>query len=143
MRLEKGHLIVGHDTDALTNPMEADVEWAVAQEKPFFVGGRGLQILRQQPLGRKLVGLRFAEGHQGPWPEECHLLFVDRQVVGRITSISARSTVDYGIAMGFVTPELASPGTRVEVQVSDGTRAAMEVVKLPFYDPDNERQELE
>ena len=143
LRLEKGHLIVGHDTDALTNPTEADVEWAVAQEKPFFVGGRGLQILRQQPLGRKLVGLRFAEGHQGPWPEECHLLFVDRQVVGRITSISPRSTVGYGIAMGFVTPKLASPGTRVEVQVSDGTRAGMEVVKLPFYDPDNERQQLE
>ena len=143
LRLEKGHLIVGHDTDALTNPMEADVEWAVAQEKPFFVGGRGLQILRQQPIKRTLVGLRFTEGHQGPWPEECHLLFIDRQVVGRITSISPRSTVGYGIAMGFVTPELASPGTRVEVQVSDGTRVGMEVVRLPFYDPDNERQQLE
>ena len=143
LRLEKGHLIVGHDTDALTNPMEADLDWAIARDKPFFVGGRGLQILRQQPLGRKLVGLRFTEGHQGPWPEECHLLFVDRQVVGRITSISPRSTLGHGIAMGFVTPELASPGTGVEVQLSDGTRAGMEVVNLPFYDPDNERQQLE
>ena len=143
LRLEKGHLIVGHDTDALTNPMEADLDWAIARDKPFFVGGRGLQILRQQPLGRKLVGLRFTEGHQGPWPEECHLLFVDRQVVGRITSISPRSTLGHGIAMGFVIPELASPGTGVEVQLSDGTRAGMEVVNLPFYDPDNERQQLE
>jgi sarcosine oxidase subunit alpha len=143
LRLEKGHLIVGHDTDALTNPMEADLNWAVAQDKPFFVGGRSLQIVRQQPLGRKLVGLRLAEGHQGPWPEECHLLFVADQVVGRITSISARSTLGYGIAMGFIRPELAKPGTRVEVQVTDGTRVAIEVVELPFYDPDNDRQRLE
>jgi sarcosine oxidase subunit alpha len=143
LRLEKGHLIVGHDTDALTNPMEADLNWAVAQDKPFFVGGRSLQIVRQQPLGRKLVGLRLAEGHQGPWPEECHLLFVADEVVGRITSISARSTLGYGIAMGFIRPELARPGTQVEVQVTDGTRVKIEVVELPFYDPDNDRQRLE
>jgi len=40
-------------------------------------------------------------------------------------------------------PVAAAQDFRVEVQVSDGTRAGMEVVTLPFYDPDNERQQLE
>jgi len=45
--------------------------------------------------------------------------------------------------MGFIRPELAKPGTRVEAQVTDGNRVKIEVVELPFYDPDNDRQRLE
>ena len=107
------------------------------------MGGRSLQIVRQMPTTRKLVGLQFAEDHQGPWPLECHLLFLADEVVGRITSISQQTTLGYAVAMGFVTPQLAKPGTRVDVQVTDGTRIAAEVTELPFYDPDNARQEME
>src|SRR5262249_35822383 len=39
LRLEKGHIIVGQDTDGLSTPDEAGMEWAVAK-KPFFVGKR-------------------------------------------------------------------------------------------------------
>ena len=143
LRLEKGHLIVGHDTDALTNPMEADLEWAIASNKPFFVGGRSLEVIEKRPLQRKLVGLRFAQDHAGPWPEECHLIFLQDQVIGRITSISPASTLGVGIAMGFVIPELATDGQALEVQLSDGTRIPITVAKLPFYDPDNTRQSLQ
>ena len=44
LRLEKGHIIVGQDTDGLTTPAEADMEWAVRRSKPFFVGGRALDV---------------------------------------------------------------------------------------------------
>ncbi len=142
LRLEKGHLIVGHDTDALTNPLEADLSWALADSKPFYVGSRSLQIIRQRPLERQLVGLRFPKHHPGPWPEECHLLYAGDQVIGRITSVSSRSTLGGGIAMGFVHPDLATPETALQVQVSDGSRVSVEVSRLPFYDPENERQQL-
>jgi len=142
LRLEKGHLIVGHDTDALTNPLEADVEWALGKNKSFYVGSRSLQIVRRQTVKRKLVGFRFAADHQGPWPEECHLVFSGDQLAGRITSISPQSTLGHGIAMGFVTPNLATAGTSLQVQVSDGTRVPVEVTDLPFYDPKNTRQQL-
>src|SRR5439155_16873388 len=35
-RLEKGHLIIGQDTDALSNPLEAGLAWMVRFEKPQF-----------------------------------------------------------------------------------------------------------
>ena len=38
LRLEKRHVIVGVDTDALTNPYEADMSWAIKLDKPDFVG---------------------------------------------------------------------------------------------------------
>tara|TARA_B110000014_G_C19532845_1_gene285834 strand:- start:247 stop:390 length:144 start_codon:yes stop_codon:yes gene_type:complete len=44
--------------------------------------------------------------------------------------------------MGFVHPDLAIPETALQVQVTDGSRVPVEVSKLPFYDPENERQQL-
>ena len=55
LRLEKGHVIVGQDTDGLTNPWEANMGWAVKLDKPFFIGKRTLEILekRGQQQGRR------------------------------------------------------------------------------------------
>src|SRR5690606_37959729 len=55
-RLEKGHIIVGQDTDGLTHPYEADMAWAINRKKPFFVGGRSIEIQMRRGLTRKLVG---------------------------------------------------------------------------------------
>lgn len=139
LRLEKGHLIVGQDTDALTNPWEADVAWAIGKNKPFFVGSRSLQIAAAKPLERRLVGLAFANDH-GTLPEECHLIIANREITGRVTSIAHRSTLGHPIAMAFVRPDMAAPGTLVQIRVEDGSRVDAEVVSMPFYDPENSRQ---
>ena len=47
LRLEKGHIIVGQDTDGLTNPVEAGMEWALAKKKA---------VLRRQALDRDAGG---------------------------------------------------------------------------------------
>src|SRR5204862_1803526 len=83
LRLEKGHLINGQDTDALTNPFEVGLEWALGKNKPFFVGQRSLAIVKAQTLTRRLTGIVFPTGHAGPLPEECHLIFEGEEVVGR------------------------------------------------------------
>ena len=54
LRLEKRHVIVGVDTDALTNPYEADMGWAVKLEKPDFVGKALFFGRRQRLLARTL-----------------------------------------------------------------------------------------
>jgi sarcosine oxidase subunit alpha len=56
LRLEKGHVIIGQDTDGMTHPAEIDMQWAIGRKKPFFVGKRSIEILEAQPLKRKLVG---------------------------------------------------------------------------------------
>ncbi len=62
LRLEKGHLIISLDTDALTNPYEADVAWAIGKDKPFFVGQRSLKIVAGQPLTPQACWRRLASG---------------------------------------------------------------------------------
>jgi sarcosine oxidase subunit alpha len=142
LRLEKGHLIVGHDTDALTHPYEAGLTWAIGKNKRFFVGQRSLRIYAEREHKRALVGVRWPEGFKGALPEECHLIISAGHMVGRITSIAPVSTLGYPLGMAFVEPAMAEPGTEVAVRLDDGSMSTAEVTALPFYDPDDERQKL-
>lgn len=139
LRLEKGHLIVGQDTDALTHPYEVGLGWAVKEEKPLFVGSRSLQILRQQPQQRTLVGLVLSQDHG---VEECHLIMDGKEMVGRITSVAHHTTLGEPIALAFLHPDRAETGTEVEICGSGGKAVSAQVVPLPFYDPDGMRQHL-
>jgi len=47
-----GHFIVGHDTDGLTQPLEVGLDWALASDKPFYLGQRSLQIQAKKPLAK-------------------------------------------------------------------------------------------
>ena len=143
LRLEKGHLIVSQDTDALTNPFEADVAWAIGKNKPNFVGSRSLGIIQKKAQSRRLVGLAFSRDYHGPLPKECHLLIADGDIVGRITSIAPRSTLGHPIAMAFLRPDLTGVGTHVTVRVDDGILVKAQVAQMPFYDPKNSRQTLD
>ena len=142
LRLEKGHLIVSHDTDALTHPSEVGLDWAIGKGKRFFVGQRSLPIHAARPVLRTLVGVRWPDGYEGPLPEECNLIIHEGRIAGRITSIAPVSTQGYPLGMAFVEPALAAPGTRVEVRLDDGTTSTAKVAELPFYDPAGERQKL-
>ena len=140
LRLEKGHLIVSHDTDALTNPFEADVAWTIGRNKSFFVGSRSLDIQRKKPVARRLVGLTFARDTVDTMPEECNLIIADDEIVGRITSIAPRTTLGYPVAMAFVRPDLANVGTNLKIRLETGSLTTATVAKMPFYDPENTRQ---
>ena len=140
LRLEKGHLIVGHDTDALTHPQEAGLAWTIGKNKRFFVGQRSLQIYA--PVQRVLVGVRWPVGFAGKLPEECNLIVRGGWIAGRVTSIAPVSTLGYPLGLAFVEADMAAPGTPVEVRLDDGSTSAAEVAARPFYDPGDERQKV-
>jgi sarcosine oxidase subunit alpha len=140
LRLEKGHAIVSQDTDGLTTPYEAGMEWAVKQDKPFFVGGRSLQIVARKPLKRRLVGFTLPPDYRGPLPSECHLVIERGEIVGRVTSIARSLTLQQAIGLAYVRPSQSSPGTRFQIRGEGGRMVEATVVELPFYDRANARQ---
>ena len=142
LRLEKGHLIVGHDTDALTDPFEAGLAGTIGKNKPFFIGQRSLRVYADRERKRVLVGVRWPAGFKDRLPEECNLILRAGRIVGRITSIAAVATLGYPLAMAFVEPDMAESGTRLEVRLDDGSTSVAEVAQLPFYDPGDARQGL-
>ena len=56
LRLEKGHVIVGQDTDGVTNPSRSGPGRMVKEDKPFFVGQRSLAALRRRGTRQQLIG---------------------------------------------------------------------------------------
>lgn len=138
LRLEKGHLIVGQDTDGLTTPREAGLEWAVKMEKPFFIGQRSLQTIAQRAIEQKLVGF-ILDADQAPAPQECHLVIDGNDIAGRVTSIAFSPTLKQHIGLAYVRPEIEI-GDRICIRLSDGAIVTATVNPTPFYDPDNIRQ---
>ena len=138
LRLEKGHLIVGQDTDGLTDPFEAGAAWAVNMRKPFFVGQRSLKILAARGPRQTLVGIEMADGER--LPKECHLVIADGAIAGRVTSVVRSRTLGKAIGLAMLAPPLAQARGEIEIRIDDGAMVKARVVPLPFYDPKNLRQ---
>ena len=136
LRLEKGHVIVGQDTDGLTHPAEAGMIWALA-DKPYFVGDRAVAIHQTRDAVRALVGFTLPPG--SPVPEENHLVIQGGDIAGRVTSAGLSTEDDRVIGLAYVPPELSDEGGQFHIRV-DGNLIAATVAPLPFYDPGNNRQ---
>ena len=141
MRLEKGHIIVGQDTDGLTHPYEAAMGWAIGKKKQFFVGKRSTDIQQARGLQRKLVGFTLPDP-SARCPKECHLVIRDGTIAGRVTSAVRSPTLDKVIGLAYVAPDQAEVGQRFPIRIERGETVEAEVVPVPFYDPENRRQEL-
>jgi len=141
LRLEKGHVIIGQDTDGVTNVFEADMAWAIARKKPYFVGKRTLDIHERNGLTRKLVGFSL-KNPADPAPEESHLVIHDGAIVGRTTSVGRSHVLGKVIGLAYVAPDQATPGTAFHIRIGGGRMIEAVVEKPPFYDAGNKRQEL-
>jgi sarcosine oxidase subunit alpha len=138
LRLEKGHFIVGQDTDGLTDPFEANAVWAVNMRKPFFVGQRSLKILKARGPRQTLVGIELADATR--LPRECHLVIEQGDIAGRVTSVAYSRTLDKAIGLAMVSPELARLKGDIEIRGDGGALLKGRITDTPFYDPKNTRQ---
>jgi sarcosine oxidase subunit alpha len=127
LRLEKGHIIIGQDTDFDSAPRNLGLDFAVKLEKDWFVGRDAVLRNRATPIRQRLVSLSF----EGPAPVEGSALFVDGAHVGHITSARTSPVLDHGIGLGWLRP--TGDGFPTVVHCSEGERGV--VVSGPFYDP--------
>jgi sarcosine oxidase, subunit alpha len=147
LRLEKGHIIVSQDTDAATDPLAADMAWAVKLDKPDFLGKRSLVRLAAGTPRQKLVGFKMAQ--PGVVPDE-GLQIVTRNgngpmtIIGWVTSSRHSPTLDEAIGLCWLPADLAEqPGASFIIRLQDGAGLAeARVHHGPFYDPAGERLRL-
>ncbi|MEM1153384.1 MAG: 2Fe-2S iron-sulfur cluster-binding protein [Pseudomonadota bacterium] len=139
LRLEKGHLIVGQDTDGMSHPGELALAWAVSGKKPFFVGKRSVDYLAQAKQRRQLVG--FTLPADSTRPLEGHLVLDGERISGNVTSCEYSPTLDKIIGLAYVGPEQVNEDATIDIRVEGGSTVHAKVAPLPFYDPDNKRQE--
>jgi len=140
LRLEKGHLIVGQDTDGLTRAFSAGLDWAIKLDKDDFLGKPELawQHDIENGSGSRLVGLQPEDGSLVP-PEASQIVEGSR-IVGRVTSSRMSPTLGRSICLAQVEAALAAPGTRVTVRLPGGRLVGARVTEhLAHVDPEGSR----
>ena len=124
LRLEGCYPLHGNDITPETDPISAGLGWVCALEKDF-VGVEELRRIKETGPGQRLVafvmedraiprqGMAIAEG-------------------GEVTSGSHSPMLDRGIGLGYVSAEVAEPGTQLTIDVRGRPRRAR-VVEKPIY----------
>ena len=136
LRLEKGHVIVGQDTDSESNLLETAMPWIVKNDKEFeWVGKWATQQVADRGLRWMLVGFVSPTGRM---PVEGGQVVVDGASAGRVTSVRRSEELGKVIGLAIVPHELAVDGGHFDVQV-DGKRVPMTVHLGSFFDPAGER----
>jgi sarcosine oxidase subunit alpha len=135
LRLEKRHVIVGVDTDALTNPFEAGLAWTVKLDKEDFIGRVALHRLATQTPNQNLVGIVM---NGGPLPEDGAAILVNGKLAGRVTSARYSPVNRKAVGLAWVPTALAREGAEVDVRV-DGRLVRAHITQQAFYDPEGAR----
>ena len=139
MRLEKGHFIVGQDTDGLTKGPTAGIGGLIKLDKDDFVGKTELSTLDVGSLP-VLVALQPVDGSIVP-EEAAQIVLPDsKDIIGRITSSRFSPTLNRAVCLGQVEPAHAAAGNIVTVQLFNGDRIPATVMEHhAHFDPEGAR----
>jgi sarcosine oxidase subunit alpha len=141
LRLEKGHFIVGQDTDGLTKGFSAGLDWAIKLDKDDFAGKPELAWQHADGGGARLVGLQPLD--PAVVPEEASLILDGATIAGRITSSRMSPALGRSICLAQVDPCLAEPGTVVTVKLPSGRLIQASVTPQHAHvDPDGGRMRV-
>jgi aminomethyltransferase len=131
LRLEAGLPLYGHDLDLETDPVSADLTFALTKKRRETGGylGHTAVVSRLADGGTvRRVGLRL----EGRMPaREGASVHVDDAEIGRVTSGGFSPTLGYPIAMAYISNDHATEGNKVEIEVRN-KRLPAEVVPMPF-----------
>ncbi len=130
LRLEKGHLIIGQDTDFDSTPRRLHHDWAVRLDKPDFVGRQAVLRTNKIPLNRQLVGFEM----EGDAPAEGAVLWHGSEYAGYITSSTWSPILGKSVMLGWL--NLFDGALPNEVMING---RIVRRVPTPFYDPEGTR----
>jgi sarcosine oxidase subunit alpha len=128
LRLEKGHVIVGMDTELDSTPRRLNMDWAVKMDKPDFIGRTALARTADLPDRRRLFGFTM----DGPAPTEGAPIYVGDRIVGHVASTFTSPILGRAVMLGWQKHEPWADTVTI-----DGRPAT--VAHTPFYDPEGAR----
>lgn len=139
LRLEKGHPIVGQDTDGLTKGFSGGLDGLIKLDKDDFIGKPELVWQHESGDYPRLVGLQPVDGATVP-AEASQIVTENDHILGRVTSSRMSPTLGRAICLAQVAAPIAAAGTTVTVRLPDGRHIPATVQEdLAHFDPKGER----
>ncbi len=147
MRAEKGFIMIGDETDGTVIPQDLGLDWAIARNKPDYLGKRAqMRPEMTRPDRWRLVGLETLDG--SVIPEGAQALGEgtnangQRNVIGRVTSTYRSPTLGRGIALGLVARGPERMGEVIRLAAPGIAPVAARIVSPVFHDPEGRRQDV-
>jgi sarcosine oxidase subunit alpha len=143
LRVEKGYIIVGQETDGTVTTGDVGLDWAVGKNKTDFVGMRGMKRPDLVSSGRKqLVGLKTRDP-KDVLDEGAQIVADPKQqvpmtMIGHVTSSYWSENCGHSLALALVVDGHSRVGETLFVPMPDRT-IAVEVTGTVFVDPEGER----
>ncbi len=140
MRVEKGYIHIGTDTDGTTLPQDVGLTRGLARKQSDFVGRRSLaRPAARDPQRPQLVGLVPAD-RRTPLPVGAHIArsAPPARAEGHVTSSVMSVALGHPVALAMLANGAARVGERIRAYHLTTTIEA-DVVPLPFVDATGER----
>ena len=133
LRLEAGLCLYGHDINESTNPIEANLKWAIPKRRREEGGFVGYSKIKSDMNG-SLTRLRVGVKPKGKIiaREGVKIFSENNKEIGSITSGTFGPSVNESIAMGYVKLNFSKLGTKVLLEVR-GKKYNAIISEFPFY----------
>jgi sarcosine oxidase subunit alpha len=143
LRMEKGHLIIGSESEQRTTLHDVGLGFLWDRNKPGAktVGAVALRQTENQVGRLKLVGFKLDNPEQVP---RDGAIIVDSKIRGRVCIARFSFTLKESIGMALVEDELAEKGAKLDIYEDgcDGQLIHATVTSMPFYDPEGKRMRM-
>ncbi|MCP4104810.1 MAG: FAD-dependent oxidoreductase [Desulfobacteraceae bacterium] len=140
LRLEKGHVIIGQESELRTtlHDLGMGALWSRKKETSETVGGTSLSFTKHQVGRLKLIGFIMENSEETPADGS---LIVDDTIRGHVCTARYSYTLKQSIGMALVESQLIREGNRLEIfePGAGEKRLFATVAPMPFYDPEGKR----
>ncbi|PZO89120.1 MAG: glycine cleavage system aminomethyltransferase GcvT [Micavibrio aeruginosavorus] len=136
LRLEMGYPLYGHDLDADTTPVEADLRWIIGKDRTGYVGAKTVRAQLQKGAPRLRTGFKLTG--KGIAREGAELFTLSGEKLGDVTSGGFSPTLNEAIGQAYIDPKLGKTGDAVLVRVRGRDIEAV-LAPFPFVPPKTKR----
>jgi sarcosine oxidase subunit alpha len=143
LRLEKGHIIIGAESEIRTTLHDVGLGFLWSRHKPDAktVGAVALQQTEKQDGRLKLVGFKMENPARAPKDGS---IIVENDIKGYVCTARHSLTLNESVGMALVDASLAQEGRRLQIYEDEceGQLLYATVVPTPFYDPEGNRLKM-
>jgi sarcosine oxidase subunit alpha len=143
LRMEKGHIILGQESEQRTNLLDVGLGflWDRSKTHAKTVGAAALRQAENDKSRLKLVGFKMENNGRAPKDGS---IIVDQRIRGYVCTARDSFTLGEAVGMALVESELSEIGTRLAIYEDEcqGELIYGRVEKMPFYDPEGIRMKM-
>ncbi len=136
MAMEKSYKLIPRELSVEYSAHESGLDRFISKKKEHFLGRERLMERKEAGLKNQLVTMEVLDVTDAD-ARGSEAIYLGDELVGRVTSGGYGWRVGKSLALAMVRPDLAEPGTELEIAILGERHKAVIIPDSPF-DPENE-----